>query len=105
LGEQDGLPEQELKSELSRVFAGGNFVSRAYLARVRYESMSDDSVVLALAGGAEQAGNVIGAVGRVFAAMFNSKEHLDTFFLDEEQEARLERLCAPFFVRRLVGEA
>lgn len=79
-------------------------MSRAYLARVRYESMPDDSVVLALAGTTEQAKSVVEQVGMIFTATFNSKQHLDTFFLDDGQEARLARVCAPFFVGGLVGD-
>lgn len=105
LGEQDGAPERELKGRLTRVFEHRADVSRAYLARVQYGSTVDCSVVLALAADARQAKDLVGEVGGVFAATFNSSEHLDIVFLSEEQEVLLAQVCDPFFEDRQVGKS
>lgn len=41
--------------------------------------------------------DVMRAIGVVFAAVFNVREHLDILFLNDTEEAALARVCAPFF--------
>lgn len=36
-------------------------------------------------------------IGTVFASVFNSKEHLDIIFLNDQQEKDLLKVCQPFF--------
>jgi hypothetical protein len=36
-------------------------------------------------------------VGRVFAAIFGSHEHLDVIWLTPEQEISLAKVCRPFY--------
>ena len=105
LGEQDGPPERELKGRLARVFEHRADVSRAYLVRVHYESPVDRSVVLALAADVGQANEIVSEVGGVFAAIFNSSEHLDIVILSKEQEVRLAQVCDPFFADRRDGKS
>lgn len=36
-------------------------------------------------------------IGKIFASMFGSHEHLDIIFLDSQQEYELAKVCSPFF--------
>jgi hypothetical protein len=40
---------------------------------------------------------MVDRVGAIFAAVFNSREHLDIIVLTEDQEAQVSGVCRPFF--------
>jgi len=97
LGEQDGPPEQELKKQLTAFLGGAHWVRVAYLARVTYEDKGCATVALCVRGQPGQARVFAERVGRVFASIFGSHEHLDIIWLAPEQEAALMQVCQPFF--------
>jgi hypothetical protein len=99
ISEQDGQVEKALESKLIRLFNSRGDVARAYLVRVSYASTPGQSVALAISGDRVHASEIVQAVGSVFAGMFNSNEHLDTIFINDREEARLVRVCAPFYDR------
>ena len=95
IGEQDGPPERELKSELGRIFASRREVARAFLVRVRYPGTSD--VVVALAISAPEDPGLADQVGQVFWRMFSRGACLDITFLKPDAEAQVARVCMPFY--------
>lgn len=97
IGEQDGLPERELKERLAEFFKHDQSVRAAYLARVSYGDPSPVSVALCLRTQFGADPGMAEKIGRIFASMFGSHEHLDMVFLSPEQEAMLAKVCAPFF--------
>jgi len=101
-GEQDGVPERELKSRLSKLFMHRGAVRRAYLAKVRYGE-SSSGVALCLSSDLDSAGETVENVASIFAEMFGTHEHLDILFLSNEQEAELSSRCAAFFDSSLPG--
>ena len=100
LGEQDGVPERELKVRLSTLFSefSENGVHKAYLARVKYED-STEAVALCVSSHYGAIETTVERVGSIFAEMFGPQEHLDIIVLDESQEAELAMCCSPFFER------
>jgi hypothetical protein len=78
LGEQDGTPEHELKERLVAFFHRDQSVQTAYLARVRYGEQGAVNVALCLRTQFGPDGGLAEKVGRIFATMFGSHEHLDT---------------------------
>ncbi len=97
LGEQDGMPEAELKARLIVVFGRRRTVASAYLARVEYPGQPSVAVALCLRTqpGLEQ--NLVAEVSEVFSKLFSQREHLDVLFLTDEMEAELKVHCHPFF--------
>lgn len=96
LGQQDGPPERELKCRLVQFFLSEETVNTAYLARVAYTAESV-SVALCLRARFGPDRGLAQEVGRIFASMFGSHEHLDIIFLSDMQEAELAIVCKPFF--------
>ena len=113
LGEQDGPFERILKERLVETFRDEAAVSRAYLARADLGDGSGIHVVLGLprsalktrvnallAGGEEsEERRLVGKVGAIFASLFGANEHLDLLFISAPHEARLRKVCEPFFER------
>ncbi len=97
LGEQDGPPEQELKSKLVILFGQLRLVNIAFLAVVRYGDAESPNVALCVRGQPGQNRMFAESVGRVFALLFGSHEHLDVIWLTPEQETSLAKVCRPFF--------
>jgi hypothetical protein len=96
VGEQDGVPERELKERVAPLLVGSGAVERAYLARVAYGSSSPEVVALCLrATRPEDA--LLGEIGVVFASMFGRDQHLDMLFIDGDQDRELARVCPPFY--------
>lgn len=96
LGEQDGIPERELKRQLSQLFTERGDIKRAYLARVQYDGATD-GVALCLLMNADCLEEVAGSVQEIFAEMFGSQEHLDILSLDQSLDADVSRSCVVFF--------
>ena len=99
LGEQDGPAEQRLKEALSVLLGLGATVTRAYLARVRYDDRTSGVMLGLLTDDERNSEKVAVQRGRTFDALFNTKSHLDIMFLDDERDAEIRKACAPFFDR------
>jgi hypothetical protein len=100
LGEQDGPPERLLKDKLADFFRRDRDVSRAYLVRVDFGEGEEASVALALRTQCGPDKATVEKVSKLFAGIFNAKEHLDIMFLTDGQEAELTKVCKPFFEQR-----
>src|SRR5262249_5218546 len=96
LGEQDGPPERELKFRLAQFFQSDQSVTTAYLARVAYGGESF-AVALCLRARFGFDRRLAEELGRIFASIFGSHEHLDIIFLSETQQSELAIVCRPFF--------
>jgi hypothetical protein len=98
VGEQDGDVERQLKAEFVAGFAAFPTVRRAYLALVRYDQSPDVNVALCVFGSSVDV-RLVNACAARFRAMFGPSEHLDTLFLNPQQDCELARVCKPFFSR------
>jgi len=94
VGEQDGVPERELKALLAPELLSRN-VERAYLARIEYQDPRAHEVALCVRG-VEDPGLVQTVAGH-FAKLFGRAVHLDILFISESQEQELARVCKPFY--------
>ena len=97
VGEQDGLPERDLKAHLATLLRSEPAVHRAYLARVQYESATHWDVALCLAATAPEAKRINERIGRLFAGIFRPDVYLDVLFLSERQEIEVAQVCAAFY--------
>ena len=97
IGEQDGVPEQGLKSELKLLFRNNDAVMSAFLARVDYGNSSEFNVALCILSEKIEDVELKKEAGRIFSAQFGTHEHLDIIFLRKEQETDLRRVCNPFY--------
>jgi len=96
LGEQDGVPERELKALLVTELRRFPSVQGAYLARIGFAPDAAPSVALCLVPSSRDDREIVQAVNRVFASLFSSGQHLDVVFIDEQEEADLRRVCPSF---------
>ena len=101
LGEQDGPAEQRLKEALSVLLGLGATVTRAYLARVRYDDKTSGVMLGLLTDDERNSEKVAVQMGRTFEALFNTKTHLDIMFLDDERDSEIRKACAPFYDRTM----
>lgn len=101
LGEQDGPAERRLKEAFSVLLGLGATVTRAYLARVRYDDKTSGVMLGLLTEDERNSEKVAGQMGRTFEALFNTKAHLDIMFLDDERDAEIRKACAPFYDRTM----
>jgi hypothetical protein len=78
-GEQDGVPERDLKRELTALFQSRSDVESAYLAVVSYQGGSGHGIALCITGVIEPAGRpeIAKVVSKIFAGMFGAHEHLE----------------------------
>jgi len=97
VGEQDGPPERELKSRLKHYFQPLKAVERAYLAHVAYADCNELAVALCLRTRRTARDVIVRGIASLFADIFGRDQHLDIIFLDRQQEAELEPICAQFF--------
>lgn len=103
VGEQDGLPERDLKLEIVRLFQAAQKVERAYLARADYGDGTGIHVVLCVKA-VEDLPRLVSKVGFIFSSIFGSHEHLDILFIREDQELRLRQVCTSFYERVMLGK-
>jgi hypothetical protein len=101
VGEQDGPAGQRLKEALSVLLGLGATVSRAYLARVRYGDKTSGVMLGLVTDDERNSEKVAGQMGKTFAALFNTKTHLDIMFLDDERDAEIRKACMPFYDRAM----
>ena len=93
VGEQDGIPERDLKRALVAVL-NRHPVSRAYLARVVFGADNSTGVALCLNG--QEDAQLLAEIEESFARLFAEEQHLDIIFISEKQDAELSRVCNPF---------
>jgi hypothetical protein len=98
LREQTGHTEARLVRAVAKELASRPGVKRAYLARVRYSSHPREEVALCLAGDGDE--SVFEPVQKIFWALFPVGQHLDIFYLTEDEERRLAEVCGPFHEAR-----
>jgi hypothetical protein len=99
LGEQDGIPEKNLKSQLVEIFGGLDYVIRAYLVRVVYNDSNEVNVALCIRTEKDASHSLSNAINQVFYRMFRTNEHLDVLYLTEERETTLSKVCTPFYIK------
>jgi hypothetical protein len=95
VGEQDGIPEQLLKTRLVARFKRHATVQRAYLAQINVGDKP--GVALCLRSDAGPDRHLVLEIGAIFAGIFGAHEHLDVLFVTELQELDLKRLCPAFY--------
>lgn len=100
LGEQDGEIERELKRRLIPILKEVAEIKAAYLAIADYRDGSPASVVLCLRSDKGDDVVLVSRMARVFAELFNTKEHLDVLFMDAGRERFVKAVCSSFYVRR-----
>lgn len=98
VGEQDGVPERQLKNAVSDLLRRDRDVTRAYLARVVYDGKVN-GVILGLLTKYDDSEELIKQISGVFKAIFNADAQLDMIFLSDEQNAAISRVCPPFYER------
>ena len=99
-GEQDGVPEQQLKYELTKVFESRSDVELAYLAIVSYQDGLDHNVALCVTGVIyPDRQGFVNDINKVVGKMLPANQHLDILFASTTQQAQLEQVCRPFFAR------
>jgi hypothetical protein len=100
VGEQDGVPESDLKSKLADGFATEPGVSAAYLSRVQLGEDRTPTVLLAIrSSDPERHAEVVKQVNSTFSAMFNGAQFLDIAFINAVEEDRVKLVCRAFFSR------
>ena len=97
LGEQ-GAPDYELKTQLSRAFKGLPNVRTAYLARVAEGQSTDLRLCVRTELGYDRC--VLRSADAAFASLPSERKTLEVLFVDENQERELRRVCAPFYARK-----
>lgn len=97
LGEQDGAGERELKSKLVECFSNGAGVELAFLARVSFSEVPAPQVALCVKGDKKYAQSVVDCVGRIFATLFKTTQHLDILYLTDLQVPEIKRVASPFY--------
>lgn len=100
LGEQDGEIERKLKQKLVPILEEAGDVRSAYLAIADYRDGSPPSVVLCLRSDNDDNAVLAVRIGKVFAELFNAKEHLDVLFMDSQRERVVRAVCSAFYSRR-----
>lgn len=99
IGEQDGLPERDLKALFVELFREKPTVQGAYLARADYGDATGANVALCVKSSIGEDTALVSAVSAVFGEMFNTHEHLDILFIRDDQEQQLRAVCRPFYER------
>src|SRR5678815_4489921 len=84
LGEQSGHVEDTLKRELLLEFATRPDIRRAYLARVSFQSQSEQSVALCIVSARPEDRSLVLRVGEILRRRFANDVPLDVLFLTRE---------------------
>lgn len=100
LGEQDcppGCREGPFKTAMCELFAGTPAVQRAYLARVKYTSREDSTVVLCIRAPEDSA--LVDRIADRFRQLFPAEAmSLEVMFVTADRERALQAVCRPFYV-------
>jgi hypothetical protein len=97
LGEQDGVPERELKVCFVELFRKQPTVERAYLVLAEHGDRKGVNVTLAMRCSSGDDHALIRKLANIFSSMFGSHEHLDVMFVKEDEERQLQGVCKPFY--------
>ena len=100
LGEQDGPPERRLKEAISVLLDLNATVARAYLTQVIYNGFASGVMLGLLTNDKKVSEQLALQMDRVFGVLLNTTTHLDVVFLDDEGDAKIRKICAPFYDRR-----
>lgn len=96
IGEQDGVPERDLKAQLSVCFSRRKLECRAYLVQVNYPAERQTRVALCLIGISDD--TELGfEIGAIFAKMFSNNDFLDTIYITPDQEILVGQVAKPFY--------
>jgi len=98
--EQDGLPEKELKTKLTKTFIQDKGIQKAYLARVSYRCSDEYLVALCLSISSGNEVSRVKKVSKYFSSIFGQNQHLEVLFLDSELESCVSKVCTPFYEKR-----
>jgi hypothetical protein len=96
LGEQDGEPERELKSQWRTILAGYPNVTRAYLAIVSFDGVAG-TPALCISSRSSETPQLVDALAAPFQQLFNKQVFLEIMFMSEEQEYQVRNVCRPFY--------
>jgi hypothetical protein len=99
VGEQVGPVEDDLKAEFCKELRHFPSVLSAYLARLTYDDSPDHSVALCIRSSTGLDPNLQLKLAEVFSSIFRPDQYLDTLFISEDQEKKLELVCHPFYER------
>ena len=69
------------------------------LARADFGAGTATNVILGVRTRGQPYSGLIDDVGRIFADVFDAREHLDIVLLNDSDGAELARVCSPFFDR------
>jgi hypothetical protein len=97
LGEQDGPPEQEIKTRWQPILATFPDVLRAYLAIASMDQSQNYQVVLCIRSKMGDDPRLVDSLAQPFREMFNTATPLDIMFLNEAQEADVKKVCRAFY--------
>jgi hypothetical protein len=97
IGEQDGPVEKILKAKLIDLFRADEIITKAYLVKVNYSDGANDNVVLGLRAELGPDEEIVKQASKIFASIFNPKDHLDIIFLAKSQETELAKVCNSFY--------
>jgi SseB protein C-terminal domain len=96
LCEQDGPAERQIKAQWLPILEAEPHIRRAFLVRAQYSDQTEH-VILALSstGGSDSA--LMDALRIPYVATFRDDCPLDMAFINEAQQAHIEKVCRPFY--------
>jgi hypothetical protein len=100
--EQIGIPENEFKENVVRLFQDQKRTLRAYLVQVKYGQTNDFNVALCISMASGKEGKLANDIASIFRRMFGTHEHLDILFLSNINEIELRKVCCPFLRREII---
>lgn len=100
VGEQDGPPERRLKEAISVLLDLNATVARAYLTQVIYNGFISGVMLGLLTNDKKVSEQLALQMDRAFGALLNTTAHLDVVFLDDESDAKIRKICVPFYDKR-----
>lgn len=102
--EQDGIPEKELKTQLTKIFIKDRGIQRAYLVRISYKCSDEYLVALCLSISSGLERPRVKKVSRCFSSIFGDDQHLEILFLTPELQSQVDKVCVPFYVKGNKGK-
>jgi len=97
-GEHDHPREYELKAELTKLLDKHWEVRAAYLPDVRVGGFDQIKFMLCIKTlYGHETSELLEAVGKIYASLYEKHEEMDTMFLDDKQEAAVLKACKPFY--------
>lgn len=97
LGEQDGKSEQEIKAYWKPILASFPDILRAYLAIVSFDHSQSYQVSLCIRSRTGDDLRLVDALAQPFREMFNAATPLDIMFLNEAEDAEVQKVCRAFY--------